>query len=146
MSNISRICAYGKLSIKRSVLRMNKLLQIFGCSIAAVLVSVYPANSFSKFQSQDNFSYSNFISLDVDRTKYVQYSTFISMIQANEINDVTVIFDKDYGSFRRTHASFLGKEGVRFLVYLPYDPDFNDIMAKNGVNIVLSQRHPSSRR
>jgi hypothetical protein len=121
---------------------MNKSLQMLGCSMVAIIISVYPANSFSKSQSQDNLPYSTLISLDVDSPdtdgkKYVPYSTFISMVQANEINDIVVLYDRDYGSFRRTYASFSGKGDVRFHVYLPYDPDFNDIMAKNGVNVVL---------
>jgi hypothetical protein len=129
---------------------MNKSLQMLGFSIAAVLVSAYPANSFSKSQSQDNLSYSTFISLDVvdeaRRIPYFSYSTFISMVQANEINDITVWYDRNYGSFRRTYASFRGKRNDSLLVYLPYDPDFNDIMAKNGVNIVLREGSPYGRR
>jgi hypothetical protein len=129
---------------------MNKSLQMLGFSIAAVLVSAYPANSFSKSQSQDNLSYSNFISLDVvnqaRHKPYFSYSTFISMVQANEINDITVWYDRNYGSFRRAYASFRDQGNDSFLVYLPYDPDFNDIMAKNGVNIVLRQGSPHGRR
>jgi cell division protease FtsH len=94
---------------------MNKSLQILAFSIAAFLVSAYPANSCSKSQSQGNLSYSD----------------FINKVQSDEINQVRVSADRTYATFNSK------KDNSVVRVALPQDPNFIDTMTKNGVDIVF---------